>query len=143
VRESRADGEYSVRPGKTEFSSLSLLWELSSWGKQGIDLYIKDCPREVESMTKTRADEMRDQWMSAILETLQDLPQMERDVFVLNRYRSLGLDEIGAKLSISVAHAESLLSGATEKLMSKLNATVTCFLDPDYDRLGERALSAF
>jgi DNA-directed RNA polymerase specialized sigma24 family protein len=75
-------------------------------------------------MAKTRTDEMRNQWMAAILEALREFHQVERDVFVLNRYRSLSLNEIGARLSISVAHAESLLSKASEKLMSKLNSTV-------------------
>ena len=65
---------------------------------------------------------LKNQWMAAILETLQELPQMERDVFVLNRYRSIGVIEIAAALSISSACAEAMLSTATEKLMLRLNA---------------------
>ena len=64
---------------------------------------------------KARANQMKNHWMAAILETLLELPPMERDVFVLSRYQSLGLKEIGAKFSIPVAHAEALLFAANEK----------------------------
>ncbi|HEY2934546.1 MAG TPA: sigma factor-like helix-turn-helix DNA-binding protein [Acidobacteriota bacterium] len=69
---------------------------------------------------ETRA-ENREQWMAAILRTLQELSSAERNVFTLSHYYSWAPSEISRKLSLPIREIESLLQSASAKLARNLN----------------------